>query len=158
MDVSFAILCTVSRQPGEPIKLYFSETLSLRTNNDREIWEKFERFRGGSLHTSPLPSQGILATALTILFIRPSFLLSRRSLGSNSSSSSPTSMCITSSSSTISLVQDSVSAIEVDESESLSIGRFFILAHTFLRALTTKGEINDSLLEDDSFTNGWLNI
>lgn len=118
--------------------------------------KKFGRF--SVIHTSPLPSQGILATALTILFIRPSFLLSCRSLGSNSSSSSPTSMCITSSSSSISLVQDSVSAIEVDESESFSIGRFFILAHIFLRALTTKGEIIDSLLEDDSFTNGWLNI
>ena len=109
------------------------------------------------VHTSPLPSQGILATAPTILFIRPSFfLLSSLSFGSNSSEPSSTSMCITSSSSTSSLVQNSVSAIELDESVSftLAVGRFFNLARTFLRALTTKPEVGDSLVQIGSFTNG----
>lgn len=112
------------------------------------------------VHTSPLPSQGILATAPTILFIRPSFLLSSLSFGSNSSEPSSISMCITSSSSTSSLGQNSVSAIELDESVSftLAVGRFSNLARTFLRALTTKPEVGDSLVQIGSFINGWLNI
>lgn len=111
--------------------------------------------------TDFLPSQGILAIAAAILLARPDlFLAAAPSFKSNSFELSSTSMWTASSSSTSSVGQDSVSAIDVDESKrSLHEQDFlFDLVRDLLRAFTTRQDVGSSLLEVISFTSESLKI